>query len=115
MHDLSGHLLVASGVPPAGLRFALADLGSRLLAAQVYQVHELDEDGQVRALIERAASRGLALPNDAALYLVHHVRRDMHSLCRTFDRLDIAAMAAQRRLTVPFLRDVLESQPADSS
>jgi hypothetical protein len=31
------------------------------------------------------------------------------------DRLDEAALAAQRRLTVPFLRQVLEPQSVDAS
>jgi hypothetical protein len=34
----------------------------------------------------------------------------MHSLCAVLDRLDEASLAAQRRLTVPFLKGVLESQ-----
>jgi chromosomal replication initiation ATPase DnaA len=33
----------------------------------------------------------------------------MHSLCGILDRLDLAALAAQRRLTVPFLKQVLEA------
>jgi DnaA family protein len=39
--------------------------------------------------------------------------RDMHSLCGVLDRLDEAALVAQRRLTVPFLRQVLE-EPAQA-
>ena len=33
--------------------------------------------------------------------------RDMASLCGWLERLDHASLAAQRRLTVPFVRDVL--------
>jgi DnaA family protein len=109
MQDGPGRLYVASTAPPASLRFRLPDLRSRLLAAAVHQLHELDEAGQVEALARRAAARGLELPREAALYLVHRMPRDMHSLCGVFDRLDEAALAAQRRLTVPFLRQVLEA------
>ena len=42
-------------------------------------------------------------------WLVHRMPRDMHSLCGVLDRLDEAALAAQRRLTLPFLRQVLEA------
>jgi DnaA family protein len=110
MQDGPGQLLVASTAPPAALGFRLADLSSRLLAAPVYQLRELDEDGQVQALEERAARRGLELSREAAEYLVHRMPRDMHSLCAVLDRLDEAALVAQRRLTVPFLRQVLEAQ-----
>jgi chromosomal replication initiation ATPase DnaA len=34
----------------------------------------------------------------------------MHSLCAVLDRLDEASLVAQRRLTVPFLRQALEAQ-----
>jgi DnaA family protein len=108
MQDAPGRLYVASTAPPASLRFRLPDLRSRLLAAPVYQLHELDEDGQVAALELRASRRGLELLREAAAWLVHRMPRDMHSLCRVLDRLDEAALAAQRRLTVPFLRQVLE-------
>jgi len=109
MQDLPGRLYVASTAPPASLRFRLPDLRSRLLAAAVHQLHVLDEDGQVEALERRAARRGLELSHEAAAWLVHRMPRDMHSLCSVLDRLDEAALAAQRRLTVPFLRQVLES------
>ncbi len=48
--------------------------------------------------------RGLDLSEEAALYLVHRLPRDMHSLFGVLDQLDEASLAAQRRLTVPFLR-----------
>jgi DnaA family protein len=113
MQDGSGRLYVASTAPPASLRFRLPDLRSRLLAAAVHQLRELDEDGQIEALERRAARRGLELSREAAAYLVHRMPRDMHSLCGVLDRLDEAALAAQRRLTVPFLRQALEAdQPA---
>lgn len=115
MQDGSGRLLVSSTAPPAALRFKLPDLRSRLLAAPVHQLRELDEDGQLQALEGRAARRGLELSREAAAYLVHRLPRDMHSLCAVLDRLDEAALAAQRRLTVPFLREVLEAQPPGAS
>jgi DnaA family protein len=112
MHDLGGRLLIASGLAPASLGFHLPDLRSRLLAADIRQLHELDDAEQVQALQIRAASRGLALADDAALFLVRRLPRDMHSLCQVLDRLDEASLVAQRRLTVPFLRSALAVQPA---
>jgi len=112
MQDGPGRLYVASTAPPASLRFQLPDLRSRLLAAAVHQLHELDEDAQIEALERRAARRGLELSHEAAAWLVHRMPRDMHSLCGVLDRLDEAALAAQRRLTVPFLRQVLETPQA---
>jgi DnaA family protein len=36
-------------------------------------------------------------------------RRDMRSLYELLDKLDLAALRAQRRLTIPFVRDVLRA------
>jgi DnaA family protein len=112
LQDGRGRLVVASASPPASLEFELPDLRSRLLAASVHQLHELDEAGQIAALRLRAARRGLDLAEDAAVYLVHRLPRDLHSLFAVLDRLDEASLAAQRRLTIPFLREALEARPA---
>lgn len=110
MHDLGGRLVIATRAAPASIAFRLPDLRSRLLAADVWQLHELDEPEQMRALQIRAARRGLELADEAALFLVRRLPRDMHSLCDVLDRLDAASLVAQRRLTVPFLREALAVQ-----
>ena len=110
MQDLRGRLVVASRAAPASIAFRLPDLRSRLLAADSWQLQELDDDDQVRALQLRAERRGLTLADDAALFLVHRLPRDMHSLCRVLDQLDEASLVAQRRLTMPFLRQALAAQ-----
>ena len=45
---------------------------------------------------------------DAALeWMLRRCSRDLRSLTALFERLDHASLVAQRRLTVPFLRQVL--------
>jgi DnaA family protein len=70
-------------------------------------VEPLDEAGRVQALKLRARHRGLELPDDTARFLLSRSRRDMTSLYRLLDKLDAEALIAQRRLTIPFVRDVL--------
>lgn len=110
LQDGSGRLVVASQAPPSTLAFTLPDLRSRLLAASVHQLVELDDAGQCEALQLRAAARGLDLSAEAALYLLHRLPRDMHSLFDVLDRLDHASLVAQRKLTIPFLREQLEER-----
>jgi DnaA family protein len=110
MQDGPASLCIATEQPPAAVEFQLPDLRSRLLAGSVHQLHELDDAGQAEALQLRAARRGLDLSAESALYLVHRLPRDMHTLCEVLDRLDQASLVAQRRLTVPFLRQALEDQ-----
>ena len=113
MQDGAGRLLIASTLPPSAVGFVLPDLRSRLLAASVHQLHELEDVDLVAALQCRAKRRGLELGEEAALYLVHRLPRDMHSMMAVLDELDLASLAAQRRLTVPFLRQALETHSGE--
>ena len=74
----------------------------------VYHVRELDEAGRARALELRAAQRGLKLPAETLDYLMKRMPRDLRSLFDILDELDEASLAAQRRLTIPFIREALE-------
>jgi DnaA family protein len=86
----------------------LPDLQSRLARLPVFQVQALGDDERVAALQLRAQHRGLDLPDDTARYLLKRSRRDMASLYALLDKLDLEALRAQRRLTIPFVKGVLE-------
>lgn len=99
-----GMLILAAQSSPAGSDFKLADLSSRLAAGLVYQLHALSEAEKISALRLRAQRRGLTMTEEVANYLLTRFPRDTHSLFALLDRLDVATLAAQRRLTIPFLR-----------
>jgi DnaA-homolog protein len=101
-------LAVAAGVPARDLPLSLPDLASRFAAMPHYALRPLDEAQQGQALRLRAAQRGIELPPETLLYLQRHFARDVGSLHRLLDHLDVASLEEQRRLTLPFIREVLE-------
>lgn len=102
-----GRLLILAAQPnPAGVHFKLADLASRLSAGLIYQLDALSDSEKISALRLRAQRRGLTMTEEVANYLLTRFPRDTHSLFALLDRLDVATLAAQRRLTIPFLRDL---------
>jgi|GEM_PF-22316 len=103
-------LVCAAREAPMQLRFALPDLASRCAAGQRLTLQALDESQQRSALQLRAQQRGFELPEETAHYLLRRLPRDMSSLCAVLDTLDNASLEAQRRLTVPFIREVLQRQ-----
>jgi len=109
LEDTGGRLVLAARSPPALLEWALPDLGSRCAAGAVFQLRVLDEGEQYAALQLRARLRGLELPEETWQWLRRRFPRDMRTLYEVLDRLDEAALAAQRRLTVPFIREVLRA------
>jgi DnaA-homolog protein len=107
--ELGTRLIFAAHAAPRRLDWTLEDWRSRAASCVVYQVHELDESGRMEALRLRAAQRGLQLPQETSEYLLRRMPRDLNSLYEILDQLDEASLSAQRRLTVPFIRDALES------
>ncbi len=62
------------------------------------------------ALEQSARERGLNLGQDLSTYLLRHTRRDMASLKTILDGLDRLAWARKKPLTLPLLKDYLQSQ-----
>ena len=106
--ELPTRLIFAASAAPRQLDWCLGDWRSRAAACVVYQLRDLDEAGRVEALRLRAAQRGLQLPQETSEYLLRRLPRDLPSLYEILDQLDEASLIAQRRLTVPFIRDALE-------
>jgi DnaA family protein len=104
-------LVVAARVPAMHLAIALPDLRSRLAAMPQFTLRALDEAQQREALRLRASQRGIDLPEETVLYLQRRFARDMSRLHELLDRLDLASLQQQRRLTVPFIREIL-GEPA---
>lgn len=107
VQDAGGALLYTATAWPDALGLALPDLASRLAQCTRVPLLALDDAGRARMLRLRASRRGLQMDDAAIDWLLRRVGRDPRGLAQVFDRLDRAALAAQRGLTVPFLRQVL--------
>jgi DnaA family protein len=113
LQESGGQLIVSACSSPRESGIVLADLASRMSRLPVFQIWALDEQQRVAALQLRARHRGLELPDDTAAYMLKRSRRDMASLYGLLDKLDLEALRAQRRLTIPFVRDVLQQDSTD--
>ena len=72
-----------------------------------FHLRPMPEEDRQKALQLRASHRGLELPDDTARYLITRSKRDMASLYALLDKLDAEALAAKRRLTIPFVKGVV--------
>jgi DnaA family protein len=113
--ELHTRLIFAAGAPPRQAEWSLEDWRSRAAACVVYQLRDLDDQDRVEALRLRAAQRGLQLPYETSEYLLKRMPRDLRSLFEILDQLDEASLVAQRRLTIPFIRDALEKHAGTKS
>ena len=103
-------LLYTASAAPDALGLVLPDLRSRLSQCGRLQLAALDDEGRGAVLRARAARRGLVLEEAAIDWLLSRAGRDLAGLVALLDRLDRESLAAKRRVTVPFLRKVLDEQ-----
>lgn len=103
------NLLYTSRLSPDALPIGLPDLRSRLSQCARVPLHTLNDEGRRALLKDRARRRGLSVEEAAFDWILANVDRDPVSLIALLDRLDRESLAAQRRVTVPFLRQVLST------
>lgn len=103
-------VLYAARATPAALDLVLPDLRSRLAQCVQLPLAAADDVTRRAVLRVRAERRGLSLDDAVLDFLLRRVERDLVSLVDLLQRLDSASLAAQRRITVPFLREFLDRQ-----
>jgi len=112
----SGHRHFAVAAPAAPDRLnasaasaasAPADLVTRLAACTLLALKPLQDKDRAALLRHRAKARGLEIADDATRWLLTHLPRDPATLVAALDRLDQASLAEQRKLTLPFVQQVV--------
>lgn len=104
-----GALVVAANGPPSALNASLPDLVSRLGSGFTYRLKPLDDADKVAALKLRAEQRGLEIPDSVVEYLLAHGSRDLGALFALLDRIDEVSLSRQRRVTIPFIKELDQS------
>lgn len=100
-------LIIVGNEAPSQLGFTLADLVSRLQACTSFQLRLLTDQDKQKLLQQKARLRGIELPDEVARYLLNHQHRDLRTLITILDKLDKATLVHQRKLTIPFVKDIL--------
>lgn len=100
-------LLLTARVAPARWGLELADLRSRLNAASSIAI-EAPDDALIRAVLAKLfADRQLRVGEDVLSYLLARMERSLDAARRLVARIDAAALAGQRAVTIPLVRAVL--------
>jgi DnaA family protein len=108
LRDTGKQLLVGSHLSPRQLPLQLADLQSRLQWGAVFQLQPLQDQEKAQLLILRAHKLGLELPQEVANYLLQRMGRSSSELIALLKHLDLASLSEQRKLTIPFVKTVLD-------
>ena len=101
-----GALVVAAGQTAAGV-FTLPDLVSRLQQGLVLRLAAASDDDKARVFIWRAGLRGMHISEDVGAFVLRHCSRDLNQLMQLLDQLDAQSLKQKRRITIPFVRQVI--------
>jgi DnaA family protein len=100
-------MLFAARQTPTQIALTLPDLVSRLSSCAQFVLKPLDEAARRTVLRERAQARGFELDDAVLDFLFRRYPRDLGAMLELLDRVDRESLAAQRRITVPFLRRII--------
>jgi DnaA-homolog protein len=107
LRDRGHRLLIASHTSPSCLPLQLPDLLSRILGSVIYHLHALDDVEKSKALQLRAKVRGMEMSAEVSRYILSRAGREMTDLFALLNTLDSASLQHQRKLTIPFVKEVL--------
>lgn len=108
VNDQGGQLVISLSDLPAQLPFVLPDLISRLRHGLLVQMGINRDDDRMRILMARAEQRGLVMGEDVAAFILKRAPRRLADLLAALDQLDDNSLKAQRRLTIPFVKSVMD-------
>lgn len=110
----SSKLLMSGQHPPKQLTIR-EDMRTRVGYGQIQKLALLDDPDKLQALTQTAQARQLRIGPDLLPYLLRHTARDMGSLTTLLLALDHYSLEHQRPMTLPLLRELLQSIPDDNS
>lgn len=106
--DAGKRLIITANVMPKALKLSLPDLVSRLSWGVTFQLYPLTDEEKLHVLVMRSERRGMSLSEEVGKFILNHCPRRMTTLFAALDVLDKVSLAAQRKLTIPFVKAVLQ-------
>ncbi|MDE0389848.1 MAG: DNA replication protein [Rhodospirillales bacterium] len=112
--ERDGHLLLTALAPPARWPLALPDLASRLRLAPAVALGLPDDALLAALMLKLFADRQITVAPEVPAYVVPRIERTFEAVARLVERLDRAALAEGRAVTVPLVRRVLALDEGES-
>lgn len=109
VRDHGGKLVISANQPSQRLAVQLKDLKSRLLAAHAIETDRLNDTDKIQLLQEKAERQGFTLSDEVCRFILSRTDRDLRSLVNLLDRLETETLRHQKRVTIPFVKQFIET------
>jgi len=111
--ERGGHILLGARTPPGRWEVGLADLRSRLNALPTVGIAPPDDAVLGAVLLKLFADRQLQVGVEVIQFAVTRMERSFEAAERLVRVVDMAALASQRKVSIPLLREVLSDTADD--
>lgn len=100
-------LILSATDSPSSLKIQLPDLQSRIGWGLTLKIHDLSDELKIKTIQHHAKKRGFEISSLVGQFLIKRCSRNMRDLHSILDQLDTASLAAKRKITVPFVKSIL--------
>jgi len=111
LNEQDGTLLITGSLPPSQWAITLPDLRSRVTAVPSVGILVPDDDLLQAVVVKQFHDRQLKLEPGVLAYLMPRIERSFEAARQLVDRIDQSALAEQRPITVPLIKQLIESEP----
>ncbi len=108
--DGNKKLVLSAKCQPKYLSIQLPDLKTRMNWGLTLKLNTLTNEQQLDALIYKANDLGFEIPVNVGRFLMTHYASDLPNIWKLIDKIDQATLAAKRKLTIPFLKQIMNEQ-----
>lgn len=113
-HRQNNHrLLLTADTPPKYLAYALMDLKTRMGWGLTLKIKPLRDDQLIEALRFKAHDLGFDIPANVGRFLLNHFSHDQSAMWSLLNKIDRATLIEQRRLSIPFIKRILQTDQLD--
>ncbi len=109
LRDNKHAMIISGNKSPTNIDLEVEDLKSRLAWDQVAQIKSPDDELKIKILKQKANARSFELSDEVIEFLIRRVDRDLGSLIDVLDKIDHASLAAKRKITIPFVKELIKS------
>ena len=96
--------------PPVRRTFALPDLASRLRATPSVAIREPDEQLLTAVLVKLFNDKQIRVGAEVLNYILPRIERSFEAVRDLVNEADRQAMAQQRKISIPLMRDILNQE-----
>ena len=101
-------IIITSTEKLNNINCTIPDLVSRLKWDQILEIPELNDDDKIKVLQKNAYERGWNLTPKVCDYIMNHYKRDLYFLCNCVKFIDETSLSLKKKITIPFIKKIIE-------